>query len=57
MDEAIDEEIEAALHKEEEEDSSENATRASKGSNQQLVYDAKLQCYYDPHTREYFELK
>lgn len=23
----------------------------------QYIYDAKLNCYYDPHTNEYFEMK
>lgn len=28
-----------------------------KGEKMQLLYDAKLNCYYDPERQEYFELK
>lgn len=29
----------------------------NKTKKQQLIYDSKLNCYYDPTTNEYFELK
>lgn len=30
---------------------------ATKKGQKQLIYDAKLDCYYDPETKEYFQLK
>lgn len=50
------------LDKEEEDerelrDSLDNLDIRSTPKEKQLVYDAKLKCYYDPQTDEYFEAK
>lgn len=38
-------------------DSLDNLDICSTPKEKQLIYDAKLKCYYDPETDEYFEAK